>query len=126
MTPSDFIHVLKSEVRDAAASDTISQIRTQSGRRPPEVIRKLSAWFNQLWEADQQAVAEVASMSAQRAVFGFLCVLDGVRVIEDGEHCGEFELNYVQQGQANVRLNPSQVIRFTTCATRGSVNNSRF
>ncbi len=107
MTPSDFIDALKSEVRDAAASDTISQIRTPSGRRPPEAIRKLSAWFNQLPEADQQAVAEVASMSAHSAVFGFLCVLDGARVIEEGEQRGELELNYVQDGQASVRLNPS-------------------
>jgi hypothetical protein len=107
MTPSEFIDAVKSEVRDAAAADTICQIRTPSGRRPPEVIRKLSAWFNQLSESDQQAVAEVASMSAHSAVFGFLCVLDGVRVIEDSEQRGELELTYAQEGQASVRLNPS-------------------
>ena len=106
MKPSDFIDALKSEVRDAAASDTISQIRTPSGRRPPEAIRKLSSWFNQLPEADQQVVAEIAKMSASNAVFGFLCVLDGVRTIEDSEQRGEFELNYVQKDKVSARLNP--------------------
>lgn len=106
MKPSSFVDALKSEVRNAAASDTISQIRTPSGRRPPDAIRKMSAWFNQLSEADQKAVAEVAQMSAHGAVFGFLCVLDGVRAIEDGEQRGEFELNYVQNGKVSVRLNP--------------------
>jgi len=107
MTPSDFVDALKTEVRDAAAADTIAQIRTPSGRRPPEAIRKLSAWFNQLSESDQQAVAEVACMTAHSAVFGFLCVLDGVRVIENGERKGELELNYVRADAASVRLNPS-------------------
>ena len=107
MTPSAFVDALKSEVRDAAATDTIAQIKTPSGRRPPEAIRKLSEWFNQLSVSDQQAVAEVASMTAHSAVFGFLCVLDGVRVIEDGEQKGELELNYVQAGEASIRLNPN-------------------
>jgi hypothetical protein len=107
MTPSHFVEALQSEVRDAAAADTIAQIKAPSGRRPPEAIRKLSAWFNNLSNDDQQAVTEVAYMTAHNAVFGFLCVLDGVRIIDDGEQRGELELNYVQVGQANVRLNPS-------------------
>jgi hypothetical protein len=107
MTPSDFVDALKSEVLDEAAAGTISEIKTPSGRRPSDAIRKLSTWFNLLSEADQKAVAEVAAISAHSAVFGFLCVLDGVRVIEDEEPRGEFELNYVQQGKAKVRLNPS-------------------
>ncbi len=106
MNPSEFVEALKSEVRDAAATDTIAQLRSPSGRRPSEAIRKLSAWFNQLSESDQRAVAEVASMAAHNAVFGFLCVLDGVRSIEDGDQQGEIELNYVQADRSNVRLNP--------------------
>lgn len=107
MTPSAFVDALKSEVRDAAAAETIAQIRTPSGRRPAEAIRKLSEWFNQLSETDQQAVAKVASMTAHSAVFGFLCVLDGVRTIQDGGQQGELELHFVQANQPSVRLNPS-------------------
>lgn len=105
MTPTKFVDALKSEVCNAAAKDTIAQIRTPSGRRPSQAIRKLSAWFNRLSESDQQAIAEITSMTAHSAVFGFLCVLDGVRVIEDAEKKGEFELNYVQAGHPPIRLN---------------------
>lgn len=107
MTPTEFVDALKSEVRDAAASDTIAQIRRPSGRRPAEEVRMLSAWFNQLSESDQQAVAKIASMAAHSAVFGFLCVLDGVRAVDDAEKQGEFELHYVHANESSVRLNPS-------------------
>jgi len=106
MTPDSFVSALKAEVRDAAAVDTITQIRTPSGRRPSDEIRNLSSWFNQLSEADQNAVAKVAEMTAHSAVFGLLCVLDGVRVIEGDGETGEFELNYEAAEQQKVRLNP--------------------
>lgn len=105
MTPSDFVDVIKSEVRDAAAADTLSQVRSPSGRRPPEHLRRLSVWFNQLSEADQQCVADMVAMSAHNAVFGFLCVLDGVRAIEDGEQHGELQLTYSRPGEVTVALN---------------------
>jgi hypothetical protein len=106
MTPSAFVDALKSEVRDAAATDTIAQIKSPSGRRPNEAIRRLSEWFNQLSPSDQNAVAEVAAMTAHSAVFGFLCVLDGARAIEDGKQKGSLELNYIQAGEDIIRLNP--------------------
>ena len=106
MTPDNFVNALKTEVRDTAALDTIAQIRTPSGRRPSDEIRNLSNWFNQLSETDQAAVGKVAAMTAHSAIFGFLCVLDGVRKIEDEGEEGEFELSYKGNGQEKIRLNP--------------------
>ena len=39
-----------------------------------------------------------------QAVFGFLCVLDGVRAVENGPDKGTFELRYLKDG--SVLLNP--------------------
>jgi hypothetical protein len=107
MSPSEFVDAIKAEVRDAASADTISQIRTPSGRKPPEDTKRLSAWFNQLSEADQLAVAEVAAMASHNAVFGFLCVLDGVRPIHEGHQVGELHLSFVEEGKPIVRINPA-------------------
>jgi len=49
-------------------------------------------------------VLEAVSCSAKAAVFGFFCVLDGVRVVEDGEDKGEFELLF-RKGEVATRLN---------------------
>lgn len=106
MTPTNFVKALKSEVYDAAVTDVIAQIKKPSGRRPSESIQKLSKWFNQLTESDQQAVIDVASLSAQNAVFGFLCVLDGVRAIEDGDQESELQLNYIRVSEPIICLNP--------------------
>ncbi len=44
--------------------------------------------------------------AVNRAVFGFLCVLDGVRSIEEGQDNGRLELVY-HKGKSVV-LNPSE------------------
>ena len=38
----------------------------------------------------------VIEHAVDSAVFGFFCVLDGVRVIEDDEVKGDFELRYIK------------------------------
>ncbi len=42
--------------------------------------------------------------SAEAAVFGFLCILDGVRVMEAGPNQGQLELYYVK-GSEKILLN---------------------
>ena len=46
----------------------------------------LSGWFSQLSACDQQMIAECVRDAAHAAVFGFLCVLDGARVIDYPPH----------------------------------------
>ena len=67
---------------------------------------ELSAWFNGLGEVDQAFVARIVRQAADEAVFGFLCVLDGVRAIEDGPVKGDFELRYRKDDGHDVQLCP--------------------
>jgi hypothetical protein len=46
----------------------------------------LHDWFTDLAGDDQRFVLEVARDAAHAAVFGLLCVLDGVRAIDDPPH----------------------------------------
>ena len=50
-------------------------------------------------------LAETLKDAAEAAIFGFFCVLDGARFIEDGPEKGDFELYYVK-GDDRVLLNP--------------------
>ena len=51
----------------------------------------------------KQLVAYVIGEAVDSAVFGFLCVFDGVRAVESVEIKGRFELRYT--GETTVELN---------------------
>jgi hypothetical protein len=53
------------------------------GCEPHPRARALSGWFSQLAACDQQMVAECVRDATHPAVLGFLCGLDGARVIDD-------------------------------------------
>jgi len=46
-------------------------------------------------------------VAAEDVVFGTLCVLDGVRVIEDSQDKGDFEVYYVKEGQRTLLNTPN-------------------
>src|SRR5262245_22583207 len=56
------------------------------GRGPHPRGSALNLWFRRLPGPDQQMVMECVRDAAHSAVFGLLCVLDGVRVIDDPPH----------------------------------------
>jgi hypothetical protein len=50
---------------------------------------------------------EALTYAAESAVFGVMCVLDGVRAIESGSEKGDLELYYVK-GDRKILLNDPQ------------------
>ena len=104
MNTSEFVTLLRTEVQDSAIEETMSLLQRPPGRRPAPSLASLSQWFNALPEADRQRVRDVAAMASHAAVFGFLLVLDGVRVLEGEPVKGAFELRYVK-GEYNTLLN---------------------
>lgn len=100
MNAFEFVAAIRSEVQDSATDGTMSLLRQPPGRRPAPSLVSLSKWFNALSEADRERVREVAALASHEAVFGFLAVLDGVRIIENTPEKGTLELRYVNGGQA--------------------------
>ena len=113
-----FIARIKSPVRDSAVDETLRVMQLPPGRRPPPALLEQANWFRSLSHEDQRRVSEVAMIAANRAIFGFLCVLDGVRVIEDNEIKGDFELNYVKDGRKQLNgPDPPCCTSFSTTPT---------
>src|SRR6266498_1672479 len=72
---------------DSAVSGTVNELKNgPAGRGLHPRGSALSLWYNRLPAGDQQMVTEAVRDAARAAVFGFLCVLDGVRVIDDPPH----------------------------------------
>jgi hypothetical protein len=99
MEPETFVALLRDVVVRSAFEDVVSQLRVPAGRRPTSDILERSVWFNGLARDDQDRVQEVAEEAAKAALFGLLCVLDGVRAIEDGRAAGSLELHHIVEGK---------------------------
>jgi len=96
MDAKQFVDLLKISVRDAAASEELDVLRSPPGRRPSSDLIERSRWYNSLDGDQKKLLASIVGDVADRAVFGFLCVLDGIRTIEDGTDKGRLELRYVK------------------------------
>ena len=102
MTKEEFIRVIRQVVRDASISGCREILRSPSGRSPDPHLLALSEWFNQLPEDHQQKTVASMKMATDLAIFGFLCVLDGVRQIETDSEKGKLVLEFVKHGRSVV------------------------
>jgi hypothetical protein len=58
-------------------------------------------------EQDREMLRKALSDVVRSSIFGFFCVLDGVRTIEDGLEKGKLELWHVKNGQRTL-INDSE------------------
>ena len=104
MNKEEFVRVVKLQTSDSAVSGTIKTLTRPAGHKPSESLARMSAWYKN----DQEMLREALKDAAESAVFGFLCILDGVRVIEAGPNQGELELYFVKDGKKTLLNDPHQ------------------
>ncbi len=101
MNTESFVESVRVEVQTPAAAGCLEQYAVPAGREPSERLKRISAWYRSLSPTDRSFVAEVTHDAADAAVFGLLCVLDGVRVLEPNT---KLEL-WAVQGTTRTQLN---------------------
>ncbi|SDI84709.1 hypothetical protein SAMN05216588_12647 [Pseudomonas flavescens] len=102
MTPHDFVDALQRECADAAVHDSLHLLQSPPGRRPAQALVDLSNWYLGLDPAGQANVAAAMREAADATLFGVLCVIDGVRVIEDQPAKTAFRLTAIDDGSESV------------------------
>lgn len=105
MTSEQFIEALRRVVLESAVDSTIVVLERPPGRRPERAAVETSTWYKGLSDQDRIMLKRALAMTAHHAVFGFLAVLDGVRVVEDDPEKGRFRLLF-QKGTTELELNP--------------------
>ncbi len=108
MNPEEFISVVKLRTSDAAVKGTLTTLKHPPGRSPSDKLLKLSQWYNQLSETDRHMLRAALRETAESAIFGFFCILDGVRVIEDTPDKGDLELYFVKGDEQTLLNDPHQ------------------
>ncbi len=106
MTAQEFVEVLKLQTSDAAVRGAISNLQRPPGRKPHERLVELSNWYGQLNDSDREMLRRAIKEAAEFAVFSFLCVLDGVSVIESTPDKGELELYFVKDTERTLINDP--------------------
>jgi len=106
VTPQEFVGALKITVHDSSIHNTLTVLNEgPAGRGPAKRLTELSEWFHSLSADDRTRLRQVVGLAVHASLFGILCVLDGVQVIDDGGRT-RLELHAVVGGDAT-HLNPS-------------------
>ena len=107
MNRSEFLRSLKTQTSDAAVFGTLANLENPAGREPrPEDIR-LAAWYSRLTDEDRAFLGDALREAAELAIFGLLCIVDGVASIEDGDQKGRIEIRHSRDGVAKRLSGPS-------------------
>jgi len=107
MNKDEFIAAIKVAVHDSAINGVKTNLLSPPGRNPHEKAKESSRWFLSLPEEDKHQVEEIIKQAVHASVFGFLCVLDGVRAIESTPEKGNLELIFNKNGK-KTPINVSQ------------------
>ena len=108
MDSEKFVHAIEQVVLASAVKGTQDILETPPGRSPAQDLLELSLWYKSLSEQDRKMIIKIISKSASNAVFGFFCVLDGVRVFEDGPDKGDLNLYYERNSESVLLNSPKE------------------
>jgi len=96
MTNVEFVEAVKLVAARASSRGTIEALVRPPGRKPDPDLVELSQWFGELDERGRHAVARVADLVSDQAVYNTLLVLDGLLAVEGRGEKGHFELIHVK------------------------------
>ena len=92
MNDQEFVDAIKEHVFDSAIEGVMSQIISPSGKKPRDTLLQLNNWFHEQDEETQSMIRQCVKEGAHSALFGLLCVLDGVRLIHEDLRNGQLRL----------------------------------
>ena len=103
MNQLEFIKKLNKIVKENSYKDIISTLEDPPGRRPAEKLKEMSEFYNS--QDSKEVINNIISFSIESTIFSFLCLLDGVRKL-DNEN-GSLQLFYDNNNSKNL-LNNSE------------------
>lgn len=99
MNQEEFIAAIKIAVHDSSIRGMKELLTSPPGRRPRAKLKRNSEWFNTLPETERQRVEDIITDTVHFTLFNFLCVLDGVKVIESTPEKGTLQLYFTKNGE---------------------------
>ncbi len=104
MDRETFVKKIKEVLLDQSMDELINFYQSPPGRKPREKIVEISNFFNELNQHDQSMIKKIISDTIQSTIFGFLCILDHVRFLEDTNKKSTIKL-YINDGEKDTLIN---------------------
>lgn len=108
MDAEGFIDAIKRCVHDSAVHGVLQNTAQPPGKFPSAEELRFADWFKNLSDEDRMIIENIVKAAVTQTLFGFLCVLDGVRAIEDTPKKGWFEFYYVNESERTLLNDPMQ------------------
>lgn len=96
MKKEDFVKNIIKYLRVGTFQNIIDNLNDPPGRCPTEKSIVLSEYYKKMNEYDKSNIDKIIMDSVDEAIFGFLCILDGVRPLVENEKYGVLSLRYLQ------------------------------
>jgi hypothetical protein len=99
MTRNYFVDTVKKVVHQQTVKDMVDNLIDA-----PEHLLKYKEFYASLSEDNKSLLRELLNEASEMTLFGMLCVIDGVRAIENSPDKGTLELWY-RNGEENYLIN---------------------
>lgn len=108
MDQEKFVNIIKEVVKDLAIEGSIRNLDKPAGRSSDIKLVEASEWCNTLDDNQKIQVKNIIEMAVDDSIFGFLCVIDGVRTIKDSidSEEGVFKLSYIENKMESILNDP--------------------
>jgi hypothetical protein len=84
MDDQEFLNMVKVYVQEQTVDNLIQTFTAPPGRRPREMLTKVSEWRDHLTVDEQKLFNEVVEESVRATLFSLFAVVDGARVVDNG------------------------------------------
>lgn len=108
MNAEVFVNALRRYVHESAKRGVLEDLVNPPGKAPSTDDACISEWYMGLSDVHRTMVERIVDIAVGSSVLGFLCVLDGVRAVEDTSRKGRFELYYVGRSERILLNEPEQ------------------
>ena len=110
MNQEEFIKLLKRDVTKAGAEDVIENLIAPVGRKPSEKLLKMSNFYNSMDGTNKKIINEIIYEAIDTGIFGFLCLIDGVRSVNMNGEENHLKLTFINDdtGKEVILNNPNE------------------
>ncbi|WP_316812828.1 hypothetical protein [Pedobacter heparinus] len=110
MNQDEFIKILKRDVTKSGTNDVIKNLIAPVGRKSSEKLLKMSEFYNSMDDANKKIINEIIYEAIDTGIFGFLCLIDGVRSVNMNGEENHLKLTFINDntGKETVLNNPNQ------------------
>lgn len=104
MNTQEFVEAIRKSVDEGSVEALKSVLTKPPGRSPKQEWKELSKWYNEGDDDQKSKIISLIKEAVSMSVFSFLCVLDGIRAIENSFDKGQLFL-YYEKDKQRVLLN---------------------